>query len=147
MKQVSFEELPGILLTPLKIIDSSLGSVMHAMKASSDGYNGFGEAYFSTVQQGQVKGWKKHAKMTLNLIVPHGSISFLVCHKADNDEELFTILELNRSNYQRVTIAPGYWVAFKGIDEQNILLNIANLEHDPTEAENIPYGALGFPTF
>ena len=45
-------------VTELMKIDQSTGSVMHALKASSDGYAGFGEAYFSSVNFQKVKGWK-----------------------------------------------------------------------------------------
>jgi len=37
-------------------------------------------------------------------------------------------------NYQRLTIKPNVWMAFRGKDEYNILLNIANIEHDLNEA-------------
>ena len=41
---------------------------------------------------------------------------------------------LSHSNYKRLTIPPGLWVAFEGIGMNlNLLLNIADLEHDPQE--------------
>ena len=40
-----------VVLTPLKIIENPAGNILHAMKASDQGYAGFGEAYFSTVDQ------------------------------------------------------------------------------------------------
>ena len=49
-----------VVLTPLKIIENPAGNILHAMKASDQGYAGFGEAYFSTVNHSAVKGWKKH---------------------------------------------------------------------------------------
>ena len=50
--------MDGIILTPLKQIRTSKGSVLHAMKKGDEGYAGFGEAYFSTINKGDIKGWK-----------------------------------------------------------------------------------------
>ena len=129
-------------ITPLKRIEHSKGLVMHAMKNSDLSYVGFGEAYFSGVNHNMCKGWKLHKKMTLNLIVPSGNIRFVV-HGANQFSKAKTINPLidtiiGESNYSRLTVPPGFWVAFQGIGlGQNILLNIANLEHDPGEALNV----------
>jgi len=77
----------GIILTPLKQIYNPKGDIFHAMKKSDKGFDGFGEAYFSTVHQSDIKGWKKHTKMTLNLVVARGEIEFVVYDK--NSESFF----------------------------------------------------------
>ena len=125
--------MDGIILTPLKQIRTSKGSVLHAMKKGDEGYAGFGEAYFSTINKGDIKGWKKHIKMTLNLIVPVGKIEFVVYNEKHN--EFFNVI-LSQDNYQRLTVSPGFWVAFKGLNENNILLNLASVKHDPSETIN-----------
>jgi dTDP-4-dehydrorhamnose 3,5-epimerase len=135
----------GLALTPLKIIANELGSVMHALKKSDAGYLGFGEAYFSTLSKGVVKGWKKHTLMTLNLIVMVGKVRFVVYDDRVNSlskGSYFSIELSPRENYQRLTVMPGLWVAFEGMDSnENIVLNIANILHDPVEAENSPVGS------
>jgi len=124
--------MDGVTLTPLKQIFNPKGDVFHAVKKSDQGFKGFGEAYFSTVHSGIIKGWKKHTKMTLNLIVPTGSIEF-VCF----DGESFESVVLSQDNYQRLTVLPGVWVAFRGKSEGfNLLLNVASIEHDPAESES-----------
>ena len=70
--------MDGIILTPLKQIHNLKGDIFHAMKKSDICYDGYGEAYFSTIKTGDIKGWKKHTKMTLNLVVPLGEIEFVV---------------------------------------------------------------------
>jgi hypothetical protein len=62
--------LNDILATPLKRISTEGGDVMHALNKSDKGFNGFGEVYFSWVEQGSIKAWKCHQRMTLNLAVP-----------------------------------------------------------------------------
>jgi dTDP-4-dehydrorhamnose 3,5-epimerase len=122
-----------IILSPLNQIYNSKGSIFHVIKKSDDQFNGFGEAYFSFINKGEIKGWKKHKKMTLNLVVPFGEIEFTIYNE---DNKKFFNTSLSKKNYQRLTIREGLWVAFRGVEENNILLNIANIEHDPSETIN-----------
>ena len=69
--------LDRIIVTPLKRISTEGGDVMHALKNSDKGFNGFGEVYFSWIEQGKIKAWKCHQNMTLNLVVPFGEVSFV----------------------------------------------------------------------
>lgn len=101
------------------------------MKKSDEGFFGFGEAYFSTIKTGEVKGWKKHLDMTLNIVVITGEVKFVIY-----DGKIFYSVNLSKGNYQRLTIKPGLWLAFKGVADDNILLNLANIEHDPDESES-----------
>jgi len=139
--------IEGVILTPLKQIIHPKGDIYHDMKRSDSGFFGFGEAYFSTVVNGEVKGWKKHTKMVLNLIVPVGEIEFVVFddRAASSTFKQFFSCKLGQSNYQRLTVPVGVWLSFRGLGEGvSILLNIASIEHDPTESlstelKNIKY--------
>ncbi|CUU87546.1 WxcM-like domain-containing protein [Campylobacter hyointestinalis] len=126
--------MDGVILTSLKQIYNPKGNIFHAMKNSDIGYSGFGEAYFSTIDQNKIKGWKKHTKMTLNLIVPIGEIEFVIYNEKNKD---FFSVKLSKNNYQRLTVSPNLWMAFRGIGEYNMLLNLASIEHDPNEAVNV----------
>ncbi|TWO20635.1 dTDP-4-dehydrorhamnose 3,5-epimerase [Campylobacter hyointestinalis] len=126
--------MDGVILTSLKQIYNPKGNIFHAMKNSDIGYSGFGEAYFSTIDQNKIKGWKKHTKMTLNLIVPIGEIEFIIYNEKNKD---FFSVKLSKNNYQRLTVSPNLWMAFRGIGEYNMLLNLASIEHDPNEAVNV----------
>lgn len=128
----------GVLLTPLKQIHHPKGDVFHGMKKSDAGYSGFGEAYFSTIHFEDTKPWKKHFEMTLNFVVPLGNIRFVIFDDRENSstKNNFFDVTLGESNYQRITIPPGVWVAFRGVGKTyNLLLNLANLEHDPNEID------------
>ncbi|PRM96158.1 WxcM-like domain-containing protein [Aliarcobacter cryaerophilus] len=126
--------MDGVILTPLKQIYHPKGDIFHAMKKSDIGFDGFGEAYFSTINQNDIKGWKKHTKMTLNIVVPVGNIEFVVYD--ENSKEFFST-KLSHNNYQRLTVKAGLFMAFKGLDKYNMLLNLSSIEHDPNEAINI----------
>jgi dTDP-4-dehydrorhamnose 3,5-epimerase len=131
----------GVTITPLRIIPGDSGDVMHALKQQEISFRGFGEAYFSTVRKQAVKGWKRHQRMILNLIVPVGAIRFVLYDDRAGSEtfKVFQETVLSRENYQRLTVPPGVWMAFQGVsDEVNMLLNIASIPHDPMEAESLP---------
>ena len=133
--------MDNVIVTKLKQICNPKGDIFHAMKKSDHGFSGFGEAYFSTINKNDIKGWKKHTLMTLNLVVPVGEIEFVVY---DEDLKEFFSINLSQDNYKRLTVKPNVWMAFRGLGEYNILLNLASIEHNPTEAvnmelEDIPY--------
>lgn len=130
--------IQGVSLTPLSIINTAGGDVMHAMKSGDDGYAGFGEAYFSCVEPGAIKAWKRHRVMTLNLIVPVGRIEFALFDDRVESEtcgQVNTYL-LSPSNYQRLSVPPGIWMGFKGLHENlSMLLNLASIRHQADESD------------
>ena len=133
--------IEGVQLFLLKIIEGHSGNVLHALKAHEVSFNGFGEAYFSTISYNSVKGWKRHRRMTLNIVVPVGAIKFVLFDARETGKSYQQVMEieLSQTNYQRLTVPPGIWMAFKGIGEGlNMLLNIASIPHDPQETDNLP---------
>lgn len=133
--------IDGVLVTPQRRILHPNGDILHALKASGAGYAGFGEAYFSTVHAGAIKGWKRHRRVTLNLVVPVGEIRFVIHddRAGSPTQGKFSDLVLGAENHARLTVPPGVWMAFQGEGEDlNLLLNIIDEEHDPAEADNVP---------
>lgn len=127
--------LDDILITPLARIATSGGDVLHAMKQSDAGYNGFGEAYFSWVAVDAVKAWKRHTRMTMNVVVPVGQVRFVF--RLDGAEG-FRVEEIGVDRYARLTVPPGIWFGFKGlVGPQSLVLNIASIPHDPNEVERL----------
>lgn len=132
--------ITDVLLTPEKRIAHPKGDILHAMKRSSLGFSGFGEAYFSIVLPGETKGWKRHRRATLNLVVPVGSVRFVIYDdRTDSSSQgRFNDLVLGGDSHVRLTVPPGLWVAFRGLDERgNMLINLSSEEHDPGEADNV----------
>jgi len=127
-----------ILLTPLKIIDVPKGDVMHAIKSSDRGYKSFGEAYFSTIHSGEIKAWKRHKKMVLNLVVPLGEVKFVLFDDRPNSPsyENYSEVILSKDNYCRITIPPMLWMGFCGLGpDTSVVLNIASIEHSSDEVD------------
>ena len=132
--------IEGVFLTPLKKIRHPKGDIFHGMKKSDEGFTGFGEVYLSMVKQGEIKGWNRHKIMVLNLVVPMGEVTFVIYNDRGNSssKDNFFRVTLSPSNYQRLTIPPGLWVAFKGDgDKANLVLNVASIEHDPNETDRL----------
>ena len=92
-----------VTFTPLARKPAMGGSVFHALKKSEDAFFEFGELYFSFVEQGFIKGWKKHTKMTLNIIVPIGEIEFYI---HDDSSRAPVSYRLGGDNYGRLTVGP-----------------------------------------
>ena len=132
--------IEGVILTPLNKIHHPKGGIFHGMKKSDVGFAGFGEAYFSTINNGEIKGWNRHKIMTLNLIVPIGEVIFVIYddrEKSISKGNFFTVM-LSPSNYQRLTVSPGLWMAFRGNNSNiNLILNVASMVHDPNEIDRL----------
>ena len=108
---------------------------MQAMKRTDPGYFGFGEVYFSWVDAGAIKAWKCHQRMTLNLVVLLGEVSF-VFHLSDQEDSVpaFRVEVIGEDRYARLTVPPGFWFGFQGLGEpRSLLMNVADLPHDPEE--------------
>ena len=121
-----------VVVTSLKIISLADGNVMHGLKEIDDGYIKFGEAYFSYIKKNKVKAWKKHNHMQLNLIVPKGEVLFVFKDSLGSFREEI----IGEGNPARLTVPPGLWFGFKGINSNNsVILNISNIMHDDKEVE------------
>lgn len=135
------EIIEGVVLHPLKRIKVPQGDVLHALKSTDEGYCGFGEAYFSQIEAGAIKGWKRHNRVTLNLIVPIGAIKFVIYDDRKDSRTRGKFVEVILSpvdNYQRLTIVPGLWVAFIGMGKEiSLLLDVIPEAHDPEEADKL----------
>ena len=124
--------LEDIHVTQLKRIPTVGGDVLRALKNSDYGFNGFGEVYFSWVEEGTIKAWKCHQHMTLNLVVPVGEVNF-VFHLT-NKKNIFRTEIIGEERYVRLTVPPGIWFCFQGLTSgYSLVMNVIDVEHDPDE--------------
>jgi dTDP-4-dehydrorhamnose 3,5-epimerase len=139
--------IAGVTLTPLKIIEGPAGAVLHGMKASSPGYAGFGEAYFSQIHEGTTKSWRRHRETTMNLVVPIGAVRFVIHDDREGSasQGAFSSHTIGPGNYARLTVAPGLWLAFLGVGPgTSTILSIIDREHDPTESDTRDLEAIAY---
>jgi dTDP-4-dehydrorhamnose 3,5-epimerase len=125
-------KLDEIAVTPLSRIFSPDGDVMHGMKSNEPSYHNFGEAYFSWIHYRKIKAWKKHQKMTLNLIAPLGEVRFIFY--CEDSSTVFREERIGERNYVRLTVPPNIWFGFQGLAKpSSLILNLASINHDPDE--------------
>jgi dTDP-4-dehydrorhamnose 3,5-epimerase len=138
--------MQGVHLTLLRRIATPDGEVRHGLRHDEPDFAGFGDAYFSEVLEGRIKGWKMHSVMTMNLVVVQGSVRFLLCDDDSTAQESCeVVLSVDRGigPYGRLTVAPGIWMAFAGLGTgTNLLMNLASHGHDPAEARKADLSVL-----
>lgn len=143
--------MEGVTLHPLKRISNPKGDILHALKCTDDDYVGFGEAYFTQIHPGEVKGWKRHNRMTLNLVVVSGKIKFVIYDDREASTTFGEFCEVVLSpeeNYQRLTLSPGLWMAFCGVSQNtSILMDIIPETHDDSEGDRISLESIPYSFF
>ena len=88
---------------------------------------------FSWVEPGAIKAWKQHLHMTMNLIVPIGTVRFIFYELGNSS---FREERIGTFSYARLTVPPRIWFGFQGISgAPSLMLNVANMPHDPKEIE------------
>lgn len=131
--------IDGVTLHDEKQITVPKGNIFHAIKSNSEGFCGFGEAYFSQIEQGAVKGWKRHNRYTLNIVVPVGAIRFVIYDDRVESPTCGQFEEMvlsAKDNYKRLTVAPGLWMAFQGVGEGlSMLMDVIPGIHTEDEAD------------
>ena len=96
--------IEGVSLHPLKQISVPKGDLWHAFKSTDEGFVGFGEAYFTQIKPHEVKGWKRHNRYVLNLVVAVGSVKFVIYDDREDSKTKGQFQEVvlsPTSNYQR----------------------------------------------
>ena len=131
-----------LIIKPLKKIPLEEGDVLHVLKSSEKEFNVFKEAYFSQIKSNKIKAWKRHLRMTMNLVIPIGEVQF---NFYDEDKNLIKNIIIGEDNYCRITVPPKIWFGFKGLSSNtSYILNISDEYHDPSEVERQPLSFLNF---
>ncbi len=133
-------EIEGVRITPLRRIPDERGAVFHMLREDSDGFDRFGEIYFSMIYPGAIKAWHLHREMTLNYAVPVGMVK-LVCYDGREGSASHGVsqeMHVGELNYVLVTIPPFVWNGFKGVGSTPALVaNCATVAHRPDEIERL----------
>jgi dTDP-4-dehydrorhamnose 3,5-epimerase len=122
-----------VTVTSLKQIKVPGGNVKRYIRATDPNFKGFGEVYFSHISFNQIKAWKRHKRMTLNITVPIGWVKFVFW-----DEELDICEEITIGDkaYNILTIKPNIWFGFKGMySPTSLVANFTDMIHDTTEVD------------
>ncbi|MCW7460344.1 dTDP-4-dehydrorhamnose 3,5-epimerase [Leptospira bandrabouensis] len=131
-----------ILVTPLKEIETPGGNVLHAIKSVESTFKGLGEVYFSWIEFNYIKAWKRHNRMFMNLVVPVGNVKFVFFNESTNE---FRVETIGEKNYCRISVPPGIWFGFQGIDSpKSLVVNISDILHEPTESDRLDLKSINY---
>jgi dTDP-4-dehydrorhamnose 3,5-epimerase len=141
--------ISGLSVTPLRQIVDDRGAVLHMLRADAPDFTTFGECYFSVVNPGAVKAWKRHLRQTQNLAVPAGRARFVFCDRREDSPTRgrVEVLEIGRPDaYVRLRIPPLVWYGFTCVgDSVALIANCADLPHEAGESEAVPADAFDVP--
>ena len=114
----------GVRLYYLNQIPDERGMVKHFMV--DDGSFHFGEAYFSEVYKGVIKGFHGYTSKMLNYCVPLGMVHLVLWDSRPESRTYNVINEfhIGEQNYMRVVIPAGVMNAFRGIADPYSLVAI-----------------------
>lgn len=128
-------------LITLNQIKDDRGAVYHFLKSNDPSFKGFGEAYYSRINHGVVKGWKLQTKTHQHFCVPFGEIKIVIYDNRIDSPSRGSINKIilnDNVNYQLLSLPPGLWYSFKCISEDFALLaNIIDHLHDLSQCENL----------
>jgi dTDP-4-dehydrorhamnose 3,5-epimerase len=130
--------IDGVRVSPRQVIADPRGDVLHMLKRTDEAFTEFGEVYFSKVNVGQSKTWRRHLRATSQLAVPVGHVHFVLFDDRTQsptcgEHDSFFIGE---TNHHLLTIPPLVWYAFENTGAVTALIgNCASLPHDPSESE------------
>jgi len=133
------ESIEGVVISPLKVIQDDRGAVMHMLRADSSLFTRFGEVYFSEVNPGVVKAWRRHREMTQHFAVPVGRVKFVMYDSRIDSSTQGSKAEcvLGRPDaYGLLMVPPMVWYGFQGLAKgPSIVANCTDISHDPDEVE------------
>jgi dTDP-4-dehydrorhamnose 3,5-epimerase len=130
--------IEGVQVSARRVIRSERGDVLHMLKRTDDVFSQFGEVYFSKIQPGQQKVWRRHREATSQLAVPIGSVHFILFDDRENSEthgKRGDVI-LGEEDYHLLTIPPMVWYAFQNLGANMALIgSCSSLPHDPNESD------------
>ena len=130
-------------LHSLERFESEAGGTWRCLRSADAGFAGFGEAYFSWVNPGHIKAWKRHKLAICNFVVPVGEVTFMVETKAASG--IFESVTLGPDQYSRLTVPPQHWFGFRGdFANPSLVVNVSSEIHDDDECENLPMSSFNF---
>ena len=134
--------IKDLLIYPLNQILDDRGAVFKFLDSSSPSFSTFGEAYYSKINGGVIKGWKYHKRIHQNFCVPYGKVKMVIYDDRENSKYKGCIDEIildDSQNYCLLSMPPLLWYSFKSESENfSILSNIASEKHDPNESISLP---------
>ncbi len=129
--------IQDVIVKSLKIIPTDDGNVMHMIRCDDGFFKQFGEIYFSWVNPGCIKGWKKHLRQTQHFVVPVGRIKLVLFDEREGSPTNRQIqeIEMGIDDYKLICVPKEIWYSFKALGrEPAMIANCTDIPHDPAES-------------
>ncbi|MDR2605601.1 MAG: dTDP-4-dehydrorhamnose 3,5-epimerase family protein [Desulfovibrio sp.] len=127
---------------PLPVIATAGGPVLRMLRADSPHFSAFGEIYFSVVNPGAVKAWKRHRLQEQNVACPSGLILLVAYDGRESSPTFGTLASYTLGlpdNYRLLRIPPGVLYGFTALSAYPaVLANCADMVHNPDEGDTLP---------
>lgn len=130
--------IDGVRVSPRRVIEDPRGDVLHMLKRTDDVFTQFGEMYFSKIQPGQQKAWRRHREAISQLAVPVGTVHFVLMddRATSHTRGERSDVTIGEYSYSLLTIPPMVWYAFENAGATTALIgSCSSLPHDPNESE------------
>jgi dTDP-4-dehydrorhamnose 3,5-epimerase len=115
----------------LSRIEAPGGAITRFLRSDERDFQGFGEVYFTSIEPGAVKAWRRHSRANLFLTVVYGEVLVVL-----RDSPSAGSFILSSEQPARLLITAGTWFGFSGrSDETGIICSFSDLPHDPHEVE------------
>ena len=143
--------IEGVNVHQLKPIVDERGFLMEMIRSDDPEFNGFGQTYLTSVNEGVVKAWHYHEKQIDTFICVYGMIKLVLFDSRENSPTYGIVNEffIGDKNPQRVQIPTKVMHGLKGISSgYSLIINIPNQMYNyekPDEFRvhphdnNIPY--------
>jgi len=107
--------IQDVKIIPLRKIPDERGTILHLLRCDAPHFEKFGEAYFSKVYPGVIKGWHVHKTMVQFYAVPIGMIKLVLYDLRPDSPTKGELMELfiGEDNYCLVRIPSGIANGYK----------------------------------
>jgi len=131
--------IDGVLVVPLRRIPDERGTIFHMLRRTDPHFVDFGEIYFTSIYRDVIKGWHRHADMTLNYACIAGRVKLVLYDDREGSPTRGVLMErfLGPDDYSLVVIPPHVWNGMKGMSDVAIVANCATHPHDPSRTERL----------
>jgi dTDP-4-dehydrorhamnose 3,5-epimerase len=131
--------IDGVLVVPLRRIPDERGTIFHMLRRTDPHFLEFGEIYFTSIYRDVIKGWHRHADMTLNYACIAGRVKLVLYDDREGSPTRGVLMErfLGPDDYSLVVIPPHVWNGMKGMTDVAIVANCATHPHDPSRTERL----------
>jgi len=139
--------IEGVQVVPLRRFPDERGTIFHMLRRTDPHFIEFGEIYFTSIYRDVIKGWHRHADMTLNYACISGRIKLVLYDNRAGSPTRDVLMErfLGPDDYSLVVIPPGVWNGMKGMSDLSIVANCATHPHDPSRTERLDPNAGHIP--